>query len=63
MNKVTRFLVPAGLLAAGSSAFAAVPAEVTTAIDAIGADAMAVATTVLVAIVAVYAIKFIRKGL
>ncbi len=61
MNKVK-----AGLLAVGSmagSAFAAVPADVTTAITDMKADALTVAGAVLVAIIAVAAVKFIRKGL
>lgn len=45
------------------SAFAAVPTEVTTALDAMKADALVVAGVVLVAIIAVAAVKFIRKGL
>jgi len=63
MNKLSRVVVPASLLAVGSSAFAAVPAAVTTAVADIQTDAVAIATTVLIAIVAVFAIKFIRKGL
>lgn len=63
MNKFARFAAPVSLLALGSAAHAAVPAAVTTAIADIQTDAMAVATTVLIAVVAVYAIKFIRKGL
>ena len=45
------------------SAFAAVPTEVTTALGDMKADALTVAGIVLVAIIAVAAIKFIRKGL
>lgn len=48
---------------ASASAFAAVPVGVTTAIGDMSADAVTVATAVLVAIIAVVAIKFIRKGL
>ena len=44
-------------------AFAAVPADVTTALGAMKADALAVAAIVLVAIIAVAAFKFIRRGL
>lgn len=43
--------------------FAAVPADVTTAITDMKADALAVATAVLVAIIVVAAIKFIRRGM
>jgi hypothetical protein len=45
------------------SAFAAVPANVTTALSDLSADSLTVAGIVLAAIVAVYAFKFIRKGL
>ena len=63
MNKTFSRLGALSLLAAGSSAFAEVPAEVTTAIAAMKTDALVVAGAVLVAIIAVAAIKFIRKGL
>lgn len=45
------------------SAFAAVPEAVTTALTDMKADALTVAGVVLVAIIAVAAVKFIRKGL
>lgn len=45
------------------SAFAAVPADVTTALTDMKADALTVAAVVLVAIIAVAAVKFIRRGL
>ncbi len=45
------------------SVFAAVPADVTTALTDMKADALSVAAIVLVAIIAVAAVKFIRKGL
>ena len=45
------------------SAFAAVPADVTTALTNLQTDALTVAGVILAAIVAVYAFKFIRKGL
>lgn len=51
------------LLFVGVPAFAAVPAGVTTSITEMSTDAVTVATAVLVAIIAVVAIKFIRKGL
>jgi len=64
MNK-TRFAglmaVPATLLA--GAAHAEVPAAVTTALTSLQADALTVAGVILAAIVAVYAFKFIRKGL
>lgn len=66
MNKFAkRFAAP--VLAAGSlvigTAHAAIPAAVTTALDDLSVDALTVAGIVLAAIVAVYAFKFIRKGL
>lgn len=45
------------------SAFAAVPTDVTTALGDMKTDALLVAGVVLVAIIAVAAVKFIRKGL
>lgn len=45
------------------AAMAAVPADVTTELANMKTDALAVATVVLVAIIAVAAFKFIRKGL
>lgn len=67
MNKFARFVRPAAigtaLTAAIGSAQAAVPAVVTTALEDLSADALTVAGVVLAAIVAVYAFKFIRKGL
>jgi len=54
----------AGSLVGGlGSAFAAVPTEVTTAITDMKADGLVVAAAVLVAIIAIAAVKFIRKGL
>lgn len=46
-----------------SSAHAAVPADVTAALADIQANALTVAGVVLLAIVAVFAFKFLRKGL
>jgi len=43
--------------------YAAVPADVTTAIADMKTDAVAVAVAVLVAIIAVAAVKFIRRGI
>lgn len=45
------------------AAFAAVPAEVTAELATMKTDALAVAAVVLVAIIAVAAFKFIRRGL
>lgn len=55
-------LIPAAALAAAGNAMAAVPAEVTTAVDTMKADATTIAGAVLVAIVAVLAFKFLRKA-
>lgn len=44
-------------------AFAAVPAEITTALGDAKTDALAVAALALVLIVAVIAFKYMRKGL
>lgn len=52
-----------GALVLVGQAHAAVPQEVTDAIDAMKADALVVAAAVLVAIIAVMAVKFIRKGM
>nr|WP_316639177.1 major capsid protein [uncultured Roseateles sp.] len=49
--------------ASAGSAMAAVPEEVTTAVTAMKTDGLVVAGAVLVAIIAIAAIKFIRKGL
>lgn len=56
-------IASAALVLAPLSAFAAVPADVTTALTDMKADALTVAAVVLVAIIAVAAVKFIRKGL
>lgn len=54
--------IPAVVLATGT-AHAAIPTNVQTALDSLSADALTVAGIVLAAVVAVYAFKFIRKGL
>lgn len=54
-------LVPAATLAA-AGAHAAVPTDVTDALGAMKDDALVVAGLVLVAIIAVAAFKFMRKG-
>lgn len=51
-----------GLLAWGSSVFAAVPTEITTAMSTMSADAIAVATAFLVATIGLTAFMFMRKG-
>ncbi|GAB1393794.1 hypothetical protein MASR1M60_19580 [Rhodocyclaceae bacterium] len=45
------------------SAFAAVPENVTTAISTGGTDAATVAAAVFVAIIGIFAVKLMRKGL
>lgn len=52
----------AGALVLASQAHAEVPASVTTALTDMKADALTVAGLVLVAIIAVVAFKFMRKG-
>ncbi|AVP57872.1 major capsid protein [Pulveribacter suum] len=56
-------LIPAALVATVGTAHAEIPAGVTAALDSLSADALTVAGIVLAAVVAVYAFKFIRKGL
>jgi hypothetical protein len=53
----------ASLAVVGAPAFAAVPTEVTTALGDMKTDALAVAALVLVAIIAVAAFKFMRRGI
>ena len=55
--------VAAGALALVSSVHAAVPADVTTAISDMKADGLTVASAVLVAVIAIAAIKFLRKAM
>ena len=55
-------LVPAAALAAAGAAHAEVPADVTAALGTMKDDALVVAGLVLVAIIAVAAFKFMRKG-
>lgn len=55
--------VVAAVAGAAGSASAAVPAEVTTALADMKADGLVVAGAVLVAVIAIAAVKFIRKGL
>ena len=62
MKNVSRFAL-GSLAVLSASAHATIPAGVQTAIDSVGTNALAVAGTILVAIVGVYALKFIRKGL
>lgn len=62
--KTRRIAQAAGLgaLALASQVHAEVPASVTTALTDMKADALTVAGLVLVAIIAVVAFKFMRKG-
>lgn len=53
----------AGLAALSGSAMAAVPESVTTELTSMKTDGLVVAGAVLVAIIAIAAVKFIRKGL
>jgi len=55
--------VVGGLLVTAGSAFAAVPADVTTALADMKADSLTVAGLVLVAIISIAGVKFIRRGL
>lgn len=52
----------ASLLSLGATAFAAVPADITTAIDTMKDDGVTVATAFVVATIAVAAIKFLRSA-
>lgn len=62
-NLQTKVGVGSAAMLLVAKAQAAVPLGVTTAISDMSADAVTVATAVLVAIIGVVAIKFIRKGL
>jgi hypothetical protein len=61
--KLRLAMIPAAVAAGVSPVYAAVPTEVTTALSTIQADALTVAGVVLVAIIAVFAFKFLRKGI
>jgi hypothetical protein len=63
MNKFARYGLVSGSMLLASQVFAAVPTEVPTATADMKADCGVVASAVLVAIIAIAAIKFIRKGL
>lgn len=56
-------VIGTSLATLAGSAMAEVPTEVTAATAAMKADGLVVAGAVLVAIIAIAAIKFIRKGL
>lgn len=68
MHKFARFTVPAkavlaSLAVAAGSAHAALPTDVKTALDTAKTDGVEAAGIVLVAIVAIYAFKLIRRAL
>jgi hypothetical protein len=63
MNKISGGVLVAGLTTVAGSAMAEVPAAVTTALTGLSTDALTVAGLVLAALVAVFAFKFLRKGL
>lgn len=56
-------LVLSGLVASTGTALAAVPADVTTALTDAKADGIAVAGLVLIAVIAMYAFKLMRRGI
>lgn len=62
MNKLTRWAF-APLAVVCGSAFAAVPAEVTTALADMKADGLVVAGAVLVAVIVIAAVKFLRRAI
>lgn len=67
MNKRLKFralvgAVGAAMISIGSSAQAAVPADITTAIATMKDDGITVATAFVVATIAVAAIKFLRSA-
>ena len=63
MNKLVKFGTGASMAIYAVAANAAVPANVITAIDDIGVDGVTVAWAVLVGLVAIVAVKYIRKAL
>lgn len=62
MKKLQLLVGGASALSMGS-VFAAVPAEVTTAIETAGTDSVTVASAVLAVIVGIFAIKLMRRSL
>lgn len=64
MNFTKKIAAGSALIGTGiNSALAAVPAEVTTALTAAKDDGIVVASAVLVAVVAIFAFKLMRRGL
>ncbi len=58
-----KLAIGSALLAPFAGAFAAVPTEVTTALADMKTDALTVAALVLVAVIAVAAVKFMRRAI
>jgi len=66
MNKFAKFAAPVGAAALAlysTAASAAVDTEVTAALANIGVDGGTVAKTILLAVVLIFAVKFLRKAL
>ena len=63
INQAVKYGVGASLTSLAVVVNAAVPADVTTAIESIGVDGATVAWAVLIGLVAIVAIKYIRKAL
>lgn len=63
MTKQKLAVLAVPLTLAAGNAMAAVPTEVTTALSDAKTDGVTVATAVLVAIVAIFAFKLMRRGL
>lgn len=62
MKKALRVLAPLGLLAGIGAAHAEVPAAVATTLSTIGSDGVTVATTIVVAVFTLFAVKFLLKA-
>ena len=62
INNLKKGAAGAVLALGGASAFAAVPADITTAISTMQTDGVTVATAFVVAAIAVAAIKFLRTA-
>jgi len=59
---VQRVAAPAALLSLPAVSHAAVPADITTAISTMQTDGVTIATAFVVAVLAVFAIKFLRRA-
>jgi len=62
-RKRMQFAAMTVLTTGASTVMAAVPTEVTTAIETAGTDAVSVGTAVFVVIVGIFAIKLLRRAL